>query len=260
MIDIRKNKAITLIQNDVEKMAELILVQLRELDNMLSADDLNIDGEKLEEFSKVERKIDKYEVKISDEFINIICLHKPVASELRKIITCYRLSINLERIGDIVWKILRILQDIKQQKKINDFMDEISNMLIMTNNMVEKSILSFFNNDIDNAIWTLKNDDVIDKINHKMIKKLIKKNKGHMDSQTISNFINIKTMVSSIERIADHATNIAEASIYYLKGQDVRHSDISKFVSGLEDASSGQKDNPVKGENPANGGNRVKKD
>ena len=233
----KKDNAIKLIQSDVEKMAELILGQLRELENILSSDELNIDKEKMNNFAEAEKKIDKFEIKISDEFINTVCLHNPVASELRKIITCYRLSINLERIGDIAQKVLRILSEMKHQHKIADFMDETSNMMIMTNNMVEKSILSFFNNDIDYAIWTLKNDDVIDKINRKMIKKILKKNLADIgDQNVLNNFFNIKTIVSNIERIADHSTNIAEASIYYLKGQDVRHSNISDFISGLEEA------------------------
>jgi phosphate transport system protein len=235
-MDVKKNNAIKLIQSDVEKMAELILKQLRELENILGSGELNIDKEKRDTFAKTEKKIDKFEIKISDDFINIVCLYNPVASELRKIITCYRLSINLERIGDIAEKVLKILSEMKNQDKISDFMDETSNMMIMTNNMVEKSILSFFNNDINNAIWTLKNDDVIDKINRKMVKKILKKNLADINDQDVlNNFFNIKTIVSNIERIADHATNIAEASIYYLKGEDVRHSDISDFVSGLED-------------------------
>lgn len=238
MMNIKKNQAIELIQHDIEKMSELILGQLRELDNIISSGELDVDKNQLKEFSNNEKNIDDYEIKISDEFINIVSLYKPVASELRKIITCYRLSINLERIGDITHKLLRILSEIKQEQYITDYLDEISNMLIMTNNMVEKSILSFFNNDIEYAIWTLKNDDVIDKINRKMIKKLLKKKKLDVnDPQTINNLINIKTIISNIERIADHSTNIAEASIYYLKGQDVRHTNISDIETGLGETS-----------------------
>ena len=237
-MDSKKDAAIKIIHSDVEKMAELILGQLRELENIFSSEELKISKEKLENFAKTEKKIDKFEIKISDGFINIICLHNPVASELRKIITCYRLSINLERIGDIAQKVLRILSEMKRQDKIAAFMDETSSMMIMTNNMVEKSILSFFNNDIDYAIWTLKNDDVIDKINRKMVKKILKKNLADIDDQDVlNNFFNIKTIVSNIERIADHSTNIAEASIYYLKGKDVRHTDISDLISGLEENS-----------------------
>ncbi len=238
-MSVKKNTAIQNMRKDVEIMSELILGQLRELDNLLTSGELCMESEKKKKFRETEKTIDEYEIKISDEFINIISLHKPVASELRMVIACYRLSINLERIGDMALKILRILLEIKQHPNIKDFIDEISNMLTLTNNMVEKSILSLFNNDIEYAIWTLKNDDIIDEINKKMIKKIIKKNRGQLsDSQTLSNFINIKIIVSNIERMADQATNIAEASIYYLKGEDIRHSDITSVESELEKPSS----------------------
>jgi phosphate transport system protein len=238
---IKKDQAIQLIQDNTEEMAELILGQLRELDNIFSSGEPDMTEAKQEKFHDDEREIDKFEIKISDEFINIVSLHKPVASELRKVITCYRLSINLERIGDMAVKILRVVLEVKNQSLIIDYMDEISSMLIMTNNMVEKSILSFFNSDIEYAVWTLKNDDVIDKINRKMIKKIIRKYRGDLnDPQAINNFINIKIIVSNIERIADHATNIAEASIYYLRGQDVRHTRIEDIETGLGEGTSGK--------------------
>ncbi len=241
-MNIKKENAIQNIREDVEKMSELVLGQLRELDNILSGD-IEISEEKKNHFRKVERSIDEYEIKISNEFTNIISLHKPVASELRFVIACYRLSINLERIGDMSLKILRILSELKQQPNLNEFIDVISNMLGMTSSMVEKSVLSFLNNDMEYAVWTLKNDDVIDEINNKMIKKIIKKSKGKFgDSQTLSNFINIKIIVSNIERIADQATNVAEASIYYLKGEDVRHSDISEIENRPDYKSPGKND------------------
>lgn len=232
-MDIRKDNAILQVHQDVTQMSELILWQLRELDNMLNSDEVVFDHVKTSKIGETETQIDKFEVKISEEFINLVCLHKPVASELRKVITCYRLSINLERIGDLTYKIIKIISEIKDHPDLTPFIGELSNMLTISNNMVEKSILSFLNQDIEYAIWTLKNDDVVDELNHKMIKKIIKKmNKGPFnDSRTMSNFIYLKTLVSTIERIADEATNIAEASIYYLRGDDVRHSGFSHLES-----------------------------
>jgi len=236
MTETKKNKAIQHILDDVNEMSELILWQLRELDNLFSSETLSADQALLDQIRDTEKRIDQFEVKVSEAFISVVCLHKPVASELRKIITCYRLSVNLERIGDQVFKIFKIISEIKNQPNLIRFTDDISHMLTISNNMVEKSILSFVNRDIDNAIWTLKNDDVVDDINYKMIKKIIKTNRGQMkDSQTMSNFIYLKTLFSAIERIADEATNIAEASIYYLKGQDVRHSSLSDLESSLDD-------------------------
>lgn len=85
-------------------------------------------------------------------------------------------------------------------------------------------MLSFMNKDIDLAIWTIKNETVVDELNGKMLKKAISKAKKVDDKKNLLvSFIQVKEMVSSIERISDHAANIAEASIYAYEGKDVRH-------------------------------------
>jgi phosphate transport system protein len=97
-------------------------------------------------------------------------------------------------------------------------------MLLVSINMVQKSILSFTNNDKEYAIWTIKNDDIVDEMNNKLIKKAITKSKLPEETQQLLfSFININSIISNIERIADHATNVAEASIYALEGRDIRH-------------------------------------
>jgi phosphate transport system protein len=90
--------------------------------------------------------------------------------------------------------------------------------------MVKKSLLSFLNDDRELAIWTLKNEGVFDESNLKLLKKTYNKHssEGH-SKHLLMSIITIKEIMSNIERIADHATNIAEASLYALEGKDVRH-------------------------------------
>ena len=95
--------------------------------------------------------------------------------------------------------------------------------------MVAKSLLSFTNNDKEYAIWTIKNDSVIDELNYKLIKKSILKDQDEAGKKMMQSFLNIKGIITDIERIADHATNIAEASIYASEGTDIRHTDIEEF-------------------------------
>jgi phosphate transport system protein len=107
--------------------------------------------------------------------------------------------------------------------------DVILNMLQSGKIMVEKSLLSFTNSDQDFAIWTIKNDSVVDEMNNKLITNSI--SKANIDQKTkdmLFSYIDIKNMITNIERIADHATNIAEATIYSLQGTDVRHSGFIK--------------------------------
>jgi phosphate transport system protein len=103
----------------------------------------------------------------------------------------------------------------------------ISSMMASSIMMVKRSISSFVDDDNNAAIWTIKNDDVVDEINHKLIQDTIQKSHYPNDIQhLLFTFINVNSIISNIERIADHATNIAEASIYANIGENLRHSKV----------------------------------
>jgi phosphate transport system protein len=177
------------------------------------------------EIKENENKIDKYEVIISDKFINSIILYQPVASDIRKIIAIYRMTINLERIGDRVMNILHAFSKIEDTAEYKAMAEVISIMLVSGISMVEKSLLSFINNDNEFAIWTIKNDEVVDDMNHKLLINSISKAKvSEKTKEMLLSYIELKDIIVNIERIADHATNIAEASIYSIQGTDIRHS------------------------------------
>jgi phosphate transport system protein len=208
-----------------EEMADTILIQLTLLEKYMS-------GLSKEEREKIiidirqnEDKIDRYEVLISDKFINSIVLYQPVASDVRKIISIYRMTINLERIGDRVVNILRSLEHIEDTKEYQAMADVISVMLVSGISMVEKSLLSFINSDNEYAIWTIKNDEIVDEMNHKLLTNSISKARiSEKTKEMLLSYIDLKDIITNIERIADHATNIAEASIYSIQGTDIRHS------------------------------------
>ncbi len=220
----KKDDAISSILSDFEEFANLVLHQLDELEKIISTGETKIPEETSNEILANEKKIDKMEVKISDKILNTIVLYQPMASDIRKIFACYRIIISLERIGDMVVNILNFIQDIKTLKIYVELNDVISNMIINSSNMVNKALLSFTMDDKELAIWTIKNDDVVDEMNRKMMKKSIKKSTGSdAEKKLLNSFINMNSVVSNIERIADHATNIAEAAIYSIEGKDVRH-------------------------------------
>lgn len=220
----KKDDAINSILTDFEEFANLVLHQLDELEKIISTGETKVPEEISKELFSNEKKIDKMEVKISDKILNTIVLYQPVASDIRKIFACYRIIISLERIGDMVINILNFIQNIKTLKIYTELNDVITNMIINSSNMVNKALLAFTMDDKELAIWTIKNDDVVDDMNKKMMKKAIKKSTGSDDEKKLLNsFINMNSVVTNIERIADHATNIAEAAIYSIEGKDVRH-------------------------------------
>jgi phosphate transport system protein len=204
-------------------MANLVLSQLDFLEDFFQSGSMDLPTS-LDEFNNNEGKIDQLEVKLSDRIVNTIVLYQPVASEIRKIMASYRIIINLERIGDYSVNLVNYIKTIKNPEIYEQMADMISTMFISSAQMVKKSLLSFIHHDKEFAIWTIKNDSVVDEMNQKMLKGLISRSKSFDDKKkALISFITIKEMVDNIERIADHATNIAEAAIYYLEGKDIRH-------------------------------------
>ncbi len=131
--------------------------------------------------------------------------------------------INLERIGDLVMNISYTIDMLRKTEEYKDMSEVIMNMLISGKMMVEKSLLSFVNSDPDYAIWTIKNDAIVDEMNQKLLKNSI--SKARMSAKTkemLLSYADLKNIITNIERIADHATNIAEATIYSLQGTDIQ--------------------------------------
>ena len=221
---IKKDDAINTISIEFEELANLVLLQLDYLEAQMLSGELAVPSELLEEVMENEKHLDKREVKLSDRIVNTIVLYQPVASEIRKIIACYRMVISLERIGDHVVSIFHFMESIKSKAVYQELSDVISNMLMLSISMVKNSLIAFTNGDKELAIWTIRNESVANEMNHKMLKKAIGKGKlGEEKKSVLLSFITIKEMVSNIERIADHAANIAEAAIYSFEGKDIRH-------------------------------------
>jgi phosphate transport system protein len=221
----KKDDAINSILTDFEEFANLVLHQLDLLEKIVSGGELKVSEEVIKELQTNEKKIDRLDVKISDKIVNTIVLYQPVASDIRKIFACYRIVNSLERIGDMVIIILNYIQNIKTMKLYVELNDVITNMLINSSNMVSKAVISYTTDDKEYAIWTIKNDTVVDEINKKMLKKAIKKSSDNNDEnkQLLMSFISMNGIVTNIERIAAHATNIAEAAIYSIEGKEIRH-------------------------------------
>jgi phosphate transport system protein len=223
-MNIKKENAIHGVIDKFSEYSNLILHQISLLEKVFGSGTLVISEELKDEIKKNEEKSDQYEIKLSEKIIDTIVLQQPVASDLRKLMACYQMVINLERIGDLVVNIINFIPKIKDREIFSQMTEVIFNMLIVAKNMVQKAILSFTNSDREYAIWTIKNDSVVDEMNHKLVKKAISRtNLPEETRQLLLTFIHINSIISSIERIADHATNVAEASVYALDGTDIRH-------------------------------------
>ncbi len=226
---LKKENAIQEILNDFKECSDLVMQQLDILESIVQGGKANIADETLKSLMNNEKKMDKYEVKISEKVINTIVLYHPMASELRKIISCHRMIVSLERIGDLITNIVNFINNLEDKELFIEMSDVLYNMVLSSKSMVQKALLSFVNQDKEFAIWTIKNDDVIDEMNIKLINKSIKKSKIPEEIRPkLMSLINFKSIVYNIERIGNHAAHIAETSIYSLEGKDVRHKDIDR--------------------------------
>jgi len=220
----KKDEAISNIIADYEKLANLVLHQLDIIEELIASGKLQFEENIQQELIKNEEKINKIEVKLSDEIINAIALYQPVASQIRKLMSCYRITISLERIGDLAVSIVKLMRRIENQEVYTSLSGFISKMMNLSVDMSRRSMLSFLNQDMELAKWTIKSEIIVDEFNHKMLKKVAERaNLVAEDKNILISFINIKEMAASIERIADHAANIAEASFYSFEGKDIRH-------------------------------------
>jgi len=222
-----KDLAIEMLTKEFEKMSNLVLGQLDLLEEILGSDDKVHRTNLAETLKSNETELDNFEILLDTKIVQAIVLYKPVASDLRHIFAIYRMMINIERIGDHIIKIYKFNKDLNDKYIKGKSTQYLVKMLQSATKMVRNSILSFSNADVDSAIATIQQDEEIDRLNEKILKKTLSKMNIDKDSQAmIFDFVDVRSMVSAVERIGDQATNIAEAAIYAITGTNMAHKDI----------------------------------
>lgn len=211
-------------------MKSLLYGQFETLENVILNGLDSVSKKDLDNFSKNEKKLDQMELKMSHNIILTIGLEQPMAGELRHLISSLRMLSDMERIGDQLNNIL-YFKELTPKELPENQKESIHNMYDMSLIMVRKALDSFENEDHETAIWTIKNDEVVDDMQRKLISRMLRKSTPpNMAIEDAANILNFGSILNSIERIADNATNIAEASIYYQDGTDLRHTDLSESI------------------------------
>lgn len=170
-----------------------------------------------------DEEIDQMEVDLEEECLKILALHQPVANDLRFVVAVLKINNDLERIGDLAGNIAERARLLAAKDKIQIAFDFVA-MAAKVQKMLKQSLDSFVNADVALARQVCAADDDVDQINRDMyvqVQKLIPKN---LDK--IEQLIQHIAVSRNLERIADHATNIAEDVIYMIEGQIVRHTEV----------------------------------
>lgn len=167
-----------------------------------------------------EPKLDQYQIEIDSEAIRLITIYAPIAKDLRFLLMVARINTELERIGDQALNNSEYVLQMLSAPPAEPLRD-LNRMSEITRDMVHNALQAFHDEDTDRAQQVLQADDEVDSLNSQTFRDLL----GHreVDPETINQCMTLILLARSLERIADHATNICEEVIYLVKGEDIRH-------------------------------------
>jgi phosphate transport system protein len=219
------------IRKELEKVKKKVLYLGTEVESNLHKALEALQDNNIELAHKVKNndlEIDKTEVGLEDQCLEVLALHQPVAGDLRFLVTALKINIDLERIGDLAVKIAdKVLLLSVSQERENIFAEDqvihknLNEMAATTTWMLSKSLDAFAQEDAELAFRVIFEDDEVDSAKN-MIRSLLEKTMISLPKKNM--YLGILLSVSrSLERIADHATNICEDIIYMLEGKIIRH-------------------------------------
>ena len=165
-------------------------------------------------------EIDRGEVELEEECLKILALHQPVASDLRFVTACLKIDNDLERIGDLAANIAKRVVSLSSQPAV-PVPGLVKEMVEDCARMLRDAIDAFIKGDATLARSVCDRDDRVDRANRKVIGELLEL--MHEDDSKIDQAVELVSASKSLERIADHATNIAEDVIYLVEGDIIRH-------------------------------------
>ena len=164
--------------------------------------------------------LDRYEIEIDDTALHLLA-KAPLATELRLITVAMKISHNLERVGDEAVTIARRAIDLGTEPQLKPYVD-LPRMAAMSLEMLREAITAFVNREPDRARAVVPRDQDVDDLNRQLHREL----SSYMVERptTISRCLHLMVISKSLERVADHATNIAEEVVYLYEAKDIRHS------------------------------------
>jgi phosphate transport system protein len=167
-----------------------------------------------------ETHINRLEIEIDNEATKLLALQQPMATDLRFITAAIKINNDLERMGDIAVNIVQRVLELINEPLIKPLID-IPHMASLVQTMIRNALDAFVRRDADLARSVLLSDDAIDELRDAIFEELIEY--MERDPKTVRQAVNLMSVSRSLERLADHATNIAEDVLFVVKGVDVRH-------------------------------------
>ncbi|MEO5797079.1 MAG: phosphate signaling complex protein PhoU [Rhodoferax sp.] len=217
------------VSSRVMELGGLVESQIRQAVYALSQFSVEV----ADQVAETEIRVNGMEIEIDRELSSIIARRQPTARDLRLLIAISKTTANLERVGDEANKIARMAKSIANSNSPRSLPTlDLRVSADMASGLLRKALDAFARLDTSAALDILKEDDLIDQEFDGFVRKLI----TYMmeDPRTITASLDLLFIAKAIERIGDHAKNIAEFIIYIVKGEDVRHATVAQVESALQ--------------------------
>jgi len=172
------------------------------------------------EVPRSEEQLNRLQIEIDDEVLRLLATRQPVANDLRFLLAATRINGELERIGDLAINITENVQVLVEHPPLKPLID-IPHMAELARTMVRQSLDALVRGDAALAQSVIMTDDKVDALKDQIFRELLTYMLG--DPRTTERALALILVSRHLERIADHATNIAQDAIYRIEGRDVRH-------------------------------------
>ena len=167
-----------------------------------------------------DEEIDQLEKQVDKDGVDLLLRFQPVASDLRRVVSAMKLSSNLERMADQAVNIARKGRKLNRHPRLPEC-DMIEPMYLHAMSMFRDSVSAFIREDVDLAKALKARDKALDEMNANASRRLIEK--MAQDPDQLRGYLNLMFIARHLERVGDHATNIAEDAVYAAAAEDIRH-------------------------------------
>jgi phosphate transport system protein len=231
-----KNQAIApRMEKDIHELRALVLTMAgyveESVDTSMKALVLR-DKSLLEQILRIELEVNSLHKKIDGVCFRILACQSPVASYLRLVFAIIKINVDLERMGDLVRNNSFAIEDYLQSSP-NLIVQQIREMATTVTHMIRNGFDAFMESDISSANRVLSLDDSVDQFRNRLSEEL----REHLQHPVgdFQSTMALLSVIRNLERLADHATNIAEEVIFFLTGSDIRHrNDLELKLGGKE--------------------------
>ena len=197
-------------------MGGLVEDQIRRVMTALVERDSELDQEVIDR----DAQVNAYDIEVDEKCVELLALHQPAAGDLRFITTAMKIVTDLERIGDQAVNIAQRALELNREPQLKPYID-LPRMAEKSQRMVEESLDAFVTRDTELARRVCAEDAEVDALKEQIFRELL--TFMMEDARTIPRAIRLILISRFLERVADHATNIAEMVIYMVESKIVRH-------------------------------------